>query len=78
MDSALHATLFHQNDGFSIGSLDCFFGEAVKLKFEAFKQFFHRHQIKVNNSNTPDLVFEGKIDLTLEVWISSCIIFNRV
>ena len=44
MDSTLHATFFHQNDGFSIGSLDCFF---VKLKFEAFKQFFHRHQIKV-------------------------------
>ena len=47
MDSALHATLFHQNDRFSIGRLDCFFGEAVKLKFEAFKQFFHRYQIKV-------------------------------
>ena len=44
MDSTLHATLFHQNDGFSIGSLDCFF---VKLKYEAFKQFFRRHQIKV-------------------------------
>lgn len=66
--SILHAPLFHQNDGFYIGSLNYFSGEAENFQVEAFKQFFYRNQ-KSNRSksNTADYSSElGIMDFILD------------